>query len=222
LIIVRANLDHAMLPPLTASFRCQQYGFSLLEILISIVVLSFGVLGAVGLQASALQANREARMQSTGVRFADEIAELLQGNHSIAVLKNAAQNPYLINRSSGDTATAPACGIPNTNACGSKTAIAQRDIDEWWARLNDTARSGLAGVRAVICFDSAPYDNAGLPRWDCDNAGSTLAIKIGWTRTNTLRSATGADATSTSQPNTGAFDHALRPGVVIPVTPGIL
>lgn len=211
-----------MPPLLPASSCCQQYGFSLLEILISIVVLSFGLLGAVGLQGSALQANREARMQSTGVRFADELSELLQGNHSIAVLTNAAQNPYLIDRSSGDTAAAPACGIPGTNACSSQTEIAQRDIDEWWARLNDTARSGLPGVRAVVCFDSAPYDNAGLPHWDCDNAGSTLAIKIGWTRANTLRSATGADATSTTQTNTGAFDHALRPSVVIPVTPGVL
>ena len=35
-------------------------GFSLLEVLISIVVLSFGVLGAAGLQATSLQANREA------------------------------------------------------------------------------------------------------------------------------------------------------------------
>lgn len=215
-----------MHPPLTASFRFQQYGFSLLEILISIVVLSFGVLGAVGLQASALQANREARMQSTGVRFADELSELLQGNHSIAVLTNAAQNPYLIDRSSGDTAAAPACGIPSakkeSESCSSSTEIAQRDIDEWWARLNDTERSGLPGVRAVICFDSAPYDNAGLPRWECDNTGSTVAIKIGWTRSNTLRSATGTDATSTSQSNTGAFDNALRPGVIAPVTPGIL
>ena len=42
-------------------------GFTLLEVLVAIVVLSFGVLGAVGLQAAALQANREARNQSTAV-----------------------------------------------------------------------------------------------------------------------------------------------------------
>ena len=40
-------------------------GFTLVEVLVSIVVLSFGLLGMVGLQAGSLQANRDARLQST-------------------------------------------------------------------------------------------------------------------------------------------------------------
>lgn len=206
----------------TTTSTATQQGFSLLEILVSIVILSFGVLGAVGLQAASLQANREARMQSSGVRFADEVAEMLQGNHTIANLTNASQNPYLIDRSSGVSANAPACGTPSTNPCTTNAQIAQRDIDEWWSRLTLTAHSGLSGARAVICFDATPYDNTGMPQWGCSNTGSTLAIKIGWTRANTLRAATGADATNAAQTNTGAFDNALRPAVVIPLTPGAL
>lgn len=209
-----------MAPTTTAT--ATQQGFSLLEILVSIVILSFGVLGAVGLQAASLQANREARMQSSGVRFADEVAEMLQGNHTIANLTNASQNPYLIDRSSGDSANAPGCGIPEKDPCTTSTQIAQRDIDEWWSRLTLTSYSGLSGARAVICFDATPYDNTGMPQWSCSNTGDTLAIKIGWTRANTLRAATGADATNTTQTNTGAFDNALRPAVVIPLTPGAL
>ncbi len=44
----------------------RQQGFSLMEVLVSIVVLSFGLLGMVGMQAAALQSNREARLQSSG------------------------------------------------------------------------------------------------------------------------------------------------------------
>ena len=63
-----------------ASLRnCAQKGFSLIEILVSIVILSFGLLGIVGLQASSMKANREARLQSTGVKLAEEIAELIRG-----------------------------------------------------------------------------------------------------------------------------------------------
>lgn len=206
----------------TIQINSAQHGFSLLEILVSIVILSFGVLGAVGLQAASLQANREARMQSTGVRLADEVAELLQGNHTIANLADTSQNPYLIDRSSGDSADLPTCGIPEADPCTTSTQIAQRDIDEWWARLNSTTQSGLSGARAVICFDSTPYDDNGLPQWECNNTGNTLAIKIGWTRTSTLRATSDEDASSTAHANTGAFDHALRPSVVIPVTPGAL
>ena len=40
-----------------------QQGFSLVEVLVAIVVLSFGLLGMVGMQAFSLQSNREARLQ---------------------------------------------------------------------------------------------------------------------------------------------------------------
>ena len=40
-----------------------QQGFSLVEVLVAIVVLSFGLLGMVGMQAFALQSNQEARLQ---------------------------------------------------------------------------------------------------------------------------------------------------------------
>ena len=52
-----------------ASAGSARSGFTLLEVLVAIVVLSFGLLGVVGLQAASLQANREARNQSAAVRF---------------------------------------------------------------------------------------------------------------------------------------------------------
>lgn len=195
----------------------------MLEILVSILVLSLGILGAVGMQGASLQANREARLQSAGVRFADEIAELMRSNHQVANKADAADNPYLIDED-GESASSIVltglCGMSGKAACSGSTDVAERDIAEWLRRASDVTQGGLPGMRAVICFDSAPYDASGLPKWNCDGTGNTLSIKIGWTRANTLSSATGPDATSTATPNTGAFDRALRPAVVIPVTPG--
>lgn len=207
-----------------ASLRnCAQKGFSLIEILVSIVILSFGLLGIVGLQASSMKANREARLQSTGVKLAEEIAELIRGNHSTASKTQATENPYLIDyKSTATNATSPACGIQGKAKCSDGAEIAARDIADWWSRVNNPLAGGIPGARAVICFDSAPYDDdEGLPQWDC-NGGTTLAIKIGWTRSNILKGATGSDAANTSSVNTGAFDKALRPAVIIPVTPGVL
>ena len=62
-------------------------GFTLLEVLVAIVVLSFGVLGMVGLQTAALNAHREARLQSVGVRLASELAELMRGNKLKAAMR---------------------------------------------------------------------------------------------------------------------------------------
>lgn len=72
------------------------YGFSLLEILISIVILSVGLLGVVGLQAAALKANREALHQSPASRYGREIGEMMKGNRAISSLTTAADNPYLV------------------------------------------------------------------------------------------------------------------------------
>ena len=82
-------------------------GFSLVEVLVSIVVLSFGMLAMVGLQASALQSNREARMQSTATSLARELAEKMRGNHDVAILTVAANNPYLGDFSHPMAATTP-------------------------------------------------------------------------------------------------------------------
>src|SRR5664280_1123481 len=68
-------------------------GFSLVEVLVSIVVLSFGLLGMVGMQAAALQSNREARIQSTAVSLARELAELIRGNKAVGILTTS--NPYV-------------------------------------------------------------------------------------------------------------------------------
>lgn len=182
-------------------------GFSLLEVLISIIILSFGLLGMVGLQAAALQANREARLQSTAGGFARELAEMMRGNKDIGL---AAGNPYIGNFISPLTpATASYC-LNTANAstgCADTTAVANAGMTEWLSRVDND----LPGARVVVCTDSAPFDSQGLPRWICDNAaGATTVIKVGWTRGSTNRSAT----------NTSPLDRATTPGIVFPITPG--
>ncbi len=210
-------LRKTMNMPLLPTSRTQKtHGFSLIEVLVSIIVLCFGVLGAVGLQAASLQSNREAKLQAVATRYGEELAELMRGNKGVAVLTSS--NPYLVAIKSGDgDPTNPNCGYPGLSACTDAATTAQRDVYEWWKRLDQA----LPGARVAVCQDSTPYEaTSGLPQWACSGSGGVLAIKIGWTRGNTLRGATGTDATSTSTTNTGAFDRALRPGIVFPITPG--
>ena len=186
-----------------------QSGFSLIEVLISIVILSFGLLGLVGLQAAALQGNRDARLQSTAVLLARELAEMMRSNKDVAL---TATNPYL-----GDFNTDPMVAASPSyclnvgslpTACSSNTAIANAQMTEWLARVN----SELPGARVAVCVDKAPYDTAGKPRWACDNTGTgpIAVIKIGWTRSSTKRSADLADA----------FERATVPSLVLPITAG--
>ena len=191
--------------------RHGERGFSLVEVLVSIVVLSFGMLGMVGLQAAALQANRDARFQSMAVNFARELAEMMRGNKEVGVL--AIGNPYIGSFAAPLAATTPTYCLNVANAatgCTNATAVANAQMTEWLARVD----AELPGARVAVCLDATPYDSNGLPQWGCSNSGSIAVVKIGWTRASTNRAATGA----------AAFERMTTssaiPSVISPVTPG--
>ncbi len=192
--------------------QVQSAGFSLIEVLVSVVILTIGLLGMVGMQAGALQANREARLQSIAVGLARELADMMRGNKETGL---AAGNPYFI-------APAPDAPAAQTlvmdepeyclnvgSSCADKEKVAAAQMTEWLSRVSDL----LPGARVTVCLDSAPFDENGLPKpWSAkctDDAGDPTVIKIGWTRRST---------------EPGALDQTTkgaRPGIVIPVTAGL-
>lgn len=188
-------------------------GFSLLEVLISIIILSFGLLGMVGLQATALQSNREARSQSVAASLARELAEMMRGNKDIALLTTS--NPYLGDFSSPLVAATPSYCLNASNTastCTNTTDIANAEMTEWLSRVD----SQLPGARVEVCIDSTPFDTStGLPQWACTaTTGASAIIKIGWTRGSTNRSLTGSAALERTS------DTGNRPSLILPVTAG--
>lgn len=190
-------------------------GFSLLEVLVAIVVLSFGVLGVVGLQAASMQANTEARYQSAAARYGRELSDMMRDNKTVALTQTTdpSVNPYII-----DSSVAPPAAPPtncSTSACTDPMQLAKFQIYEWYKR----ASNELPGARIAVCFDKAPYTN-GIPVWTCTSPGAPPAgttpspnlvvVKLGWTRVSTNRSAT----------LTTALDRAQAPAVVLPFNPG--
>lgn len=200
--------------------RIRSRGFSLLESLIAILVLSFGLLGMVGLQAAALQANREARMQSVAYGLVHELAELMRGNKDVGTLID--DNPYLGDFSGSPLAPAQPNDCLNVgddgDSCTSaslddRRALARAHMTEWLARVD----AELPGARVTICFDTAPYTADGLPQWTCTGTAKTsdpVFIKIGWTRGSTNRAAPASEAL------VRVTDQASRPGLVVPVIAG--
>ena len=187
------------------------HGSTLIEVLVAVLLFSLGLLGMVGMQAASLQNDREARLQATAVRLAAELAERMRGNRSVAALPTSTGNPYL----QSDTVAAPAFSGEDcfSTGCTTPMAVAQWDVAEWLQRLFSPA-TGLPGARVVVCFDSAPYDASGLPRWACTNSGDIAHVKIGWTRISTDRSRTGAAAFDLA---TAAGSH---PSVTLPIAAG--
>lgn len=183
-------------------------GFSLIEALVAIVILSFGLLGMVGMQAAALHANREARLQSAGIVLARELAEMIRGNTAVGVL--ASSNPYLVNVQSPLAATTPSyCLNVASGTCTDTTDIANAEMTEWLSRVD----AELPGARVVSCFDTTPFDtSSGLPKWTCSNTGTVIAIKLAWTRGSTNKANIGAAALER------ATDTNSVPSIILQVT----
>lgn len=155
-------------------------GFTLIEVLVALVLLSFGALGLAGLQTSALRLNREAQWHTAAAQLARDYAELIRANP-------AARGAYLVAQTDRPTST-PA------RHCGQVHCTAQEraawDTHEWQLRVATV----LPTARWAACADSAPFDAQSQPRWACAGSPSApVAIKMGWRRTPPAKSGAAQD-----------------------------
>ncbi|MCX7218763.1 type IV pilus modification protein PilV [Undibacterium sp.] len=158
-------------------------GFSLIEVLIAVFVLALGIIGAAGLQLTAIRTSQQSSFQSISVQLANELADKMRSNDALMKLADGA-NPFLkIDYKSATDPTptvAKLCYTSTANCTASD--IANADIYEWLIRVKDS----LPGGRVLVCRDSAPYVSANRAlTWACTaDTASGLTVKIGWRSKN--------------------------------------
>jgi type IV pilus assembly protein PilV len=133
-------------------------GATLLEVLIALVVLSFGLLGHAGLQGAALKVNQGALMRSQATGLAYDMLDRMRAN---AVLARA--GAYQV--SFGET-PAP-------------SSIQGQDLSEWKTRLKAVLGGQAAdpNVDGMICMTNDPSS------FNC-GAGPFVVIQIRWLETD--------------------------------------
>jgi type IV pilus assembly protein PilV len=146
-----------------------QGGFTLLEILVAIVVLSIGLLGLASLQAVGLRTNQSAYLRSQATLLAEDMADRMRANN-VAVQANAYDLP--VANLSANCRTAAGC---------SANEMAQNDYAEWTATLAGVFPNG----EGVVCIDSTPNDGAGAGNPACDGTAvvannPVYTIKVWW------------------------------------------
>lgn len=166
--------------------RSNGLGFSIIEVLVAIIILSFGMLGAVGMQSVAMQSNKEARNQAAATTFARDLAERMRGNNTVATRQPGAAggNPYLFDvtlSSPTDVAVPFKNCFTDSNGCPLKEDAASWDVSDWQSRVQQE----LPNPRVKVCFDKNPFDAAGRSRWTCTNDGDIAVLKVSWNRNST-------------------------------------
>ena len=141
-----------------------QAGFTLIEVMIAVLVLSIGLLGLAGLQVTALQNNQSAFMRSQATAFAYDLADRMRSNVPGVTAgfydpANAAQT--------ADCLTTTGCSVEE---------LAEHDLSEWSAALAGNLPMG----QGTVCIDSTPGDGADAANAACDGSGTQWTVKIWW------------------------------------------
>lgn len=98
--------------------RQKQKGFTLLEVLVAMVVLSIGLLGLAGLMATSMRNNHSAYQRTQATWLAYDVLDRMRVNRTAAL---AAANNYNI---ALGTATSASSGLAGTDVNGWKTMLA--------------------------------------------------------------------------------------------------
>ncbi len=132
-------------------------GFTLLEVLVTVVVLSVGLLGVAGFQVSGLKSNDSSYLRSQATLYAYEIMDRMRANREAA-----AAGDY-------DRALSALSGL---TTLGGNASIAEIDRYDWYRNLN----AALPGAQGAIDCDADLVCTVTV-QWDDARAAGGTAIK---------------------------------------------
>jgi type IV pilus assembly protein PilV len=158
-------------------------GFTLIEVLVSVVVFSIGLIGLASLQTIALKNNNTSYMRSQAILLAQDIADRMRANR--VAIDAGAYNMASVNLAD-PTYDCTASSMPSGDATCTPQQMAQVDLFNWAmgsSDPNDTESSiaeALPGGQGIVCIDSTleVKPTPGSPQ--CDGIGNVYAIKIWW------------------------------------------
>jgi type IV pilus assembly protein PilV len=130
--------------------KATQHGFSLVEVLVALIIMSVGMLGVAGLYVQSMQAGRTSMLRHNAVTLAGDVADRIRSN--------------------------PRAGAAYTDADGAdhgcvagdadcdEIEMAEHDIMLWQTQADDTMPNGLV----TITFDDTvvPPDYTIAITWD--------------------------------------------------------
>jgi type IV pilus assembly protein PilV len=116
-------------------------GFTLVEVLVSLVILAIGLLGIAKLMLFSSHSNDSAYLRSQATNLAYEILDDMRANRQEAILAGT------YNTAAAVPAVAPGALCVGVGVCITPTQVALYDLYQWGLRLN--ANSGVAPPGAL-------------------------------------------------------------------------
>lgn len=123
--------------------RILRRGFSLLEVMVALSVISVGVLGLAGLQLAAKRAGHEAMQRTTAASLAMDIMARMRANPQ--ALHNYVSTAQL----AGFSGSEPTPGCNSSSTACTPAELAAHDLWQWGQALNGAAETRMAAGRQL-------------------------------------------------------------------------
>jgi type IV pilus assembly protein PilV len=161
-------------------------GFTLVEVLVSLVVLAIGLLGIAKLMLFSSHSNDSAYLRSQATALAYEILDDMRANRQEAIIAGT------YNTAAAVPAAAPGALCVGVGSCTTPTQLALYDLYQWGLHLN--ANSGAAhpgalpnGQGTVTTVTAGTQTTVTIVvTWDDSVAQNTLNLGGATTQTITL------------------------------------
>lgn len=148
--------------------RHRQRGISMMEVLITILVLAIGLLGLASLQMTSLKQNNQSLQRSLATLLAYDMSDRMRAN------------PLAIADAWYDNPTAEEFADCNTTTGCTPIEMVSNDFFQWNQALADVLPNG----QGFVCIDSEPdVDVVPADGPDCDGSGNLYTLYITWTET---------------------------------------
>ncbi|MCK6423518.1 MAG: type IV pilus modification protein PilV [Burkholderiaceae bacterium] len=148
----------------SATWRPHQRGTTLIEALVTVLVLALASLAYAALQLRGAASSSSAAWRSQATVLAAELGDRLRGNPA-----GVAAGQY---NSLTTVGTASSCSL--ASPC-TPAQVAATDFVNWRAALG----RALPGGSGVVCLDSTA-DDGNAADAACDGLGSQLVVKVFW------------------------------------------
>lgn len=145
-------------------------GFSLIEVMVALIVLSIGMLGIAGMQVRGLQFGQQALVSTRAIGLAGDMADRIRANSAAGVVSPG--DAYAVGNQ--DPAATPPFPCADTDtfsvtavAVCTPLELADYDIWDWKTDLKGSGSSGLPNGKGQVAYGF-------------DDGVATFTIEVTW------------------------------------------
>lgn len=147
-------------------------GFSMIEVLVSLIITVVGILGMVALQSKAIPYTQDSAQRNTAIMLVDDLLEIIRSSPSDCSTSNGCIK-------------APGAAFPSAAAaCIPNPVTLSQQIGCWSQRAGGAlpGASALLGTSSFfICRSLTPGDETASACATSDTADTELEIQVAWT-----------------------------------------